>query len=1176
MDASQPQRPPKRPWRFLIALAVGNAMMLGYFLAPQTVGEQIRRELVTQLRAHYPHLDVRIGSGRIGTNGTLTLQGIELRTVPQRFGQKSLPVLQVGRLEVLGRLELDRLREGKPPIRPNKVIASDVVADLWQGADGRWSAEWLWPPLRMDDEYLRIEIRSGRLRVHRDDRMEQRPLEIDQIDAVLDLLGSPPTPDASSVADGSADPRGETTTRVSSRDGEERSFEFRFEVQAAAPFIDSVTLAGDVSGGRLRVTGQANGVRMDPVVAARLPRGLAERWPDLHRVSLLADLRYEFEGSLGSSKTLLGDPLRGLGIESTAEQAKGDWRFSVDGLVRDGRLEHEWLPQPLERLRGQFALHPGGIDILNASARLGDAELRLSATADSWSSQADWRGKLQADGLLINAALAEKMPGRVGTVWQDLRPQGQLDVDVDWERRAGRWSSWGATRLLGVDVEWADFPYPIAQLTGTVEFDETGARSDGLVGRIGGRSLNVAFDHKEGAASPSNWLELACDGPVTIDASLIAALTERDQPESSLERFVRSLSPGGQIHLAAARWDRDAAGNKRQSIDLKVSGGTLRYEGFPYPLYGVRGQILVQNEITRLIGFQAGNSDNAKILCEGYFLDAAARSEGPAPANSALAERVLATPPSAAVTTPNLANAVGYGDGWRLALRFQARDLPLDEALRAALTPDSRTIWDNLSPTGVLDQAEVTVEHAEAWDEPRILISARQAAKPAIDNRTISLRPVDIPYRIDLVEGAMRYDGDMVWIDSLDGRHDSTRISATGRCQRNESGRWRMDLNILSGSRLHPDTELIGSLPAQVRGGFQRLQLRGPLSARGRVGVWLPDAQYLDPAFDWDMVLQLEGNRIGDVGPVRDLRGEITMRGSQDASSAYAEGLVSIDSMHIGSQQITTIRGPYVIRNGLLLLGDAIPPPDNSPRSSGGSAGANWMTTRGRPLFGKVYGGTASLSGEVLLNDGSFDVLVAIADADVRTLLRELGQADSSVVGKAEGQVRLEGVVGASHLLKGAGSAKLSQANLYQLPFLISVFNLLRVKPSEAVAFTDGTARFSVYGNQVTFNELKLWGDLIALDGSGTMSRSQEVNLSFNTKVSPHNAWSYVTSPFGQDRYTLWTINVSGSLANPQIDRIGMEAVGGTLEKLLPGIAAPNAPSREAAGRSWWPGRWTR
>jgi hypothetical protein len=129
---------------------------------------------------------------------------------------------------------------------------------------------------------------------------------------------------------------------------------------------------------------------------------------------------------------------------------------------------------------------------------------------------------------------------------------------------------------------------------------------------------------------------------------------------------------------------------------------------------------------------------------------------------------------------------------------------------------------------------------------------------------------------------------------------------------------------------------------------------------------------------------------------------------------------------------------------------------------------------------------------------------------------------------------------------------------------------------SEAVAFTDGTARFSVYGNQVTFNELKLWGDLIALDGSGTMSRSQEVNLSFNTKVSPHNAWSYVTSPFGQDRYTLWTINVSGSLANPQIDRIGMEAVGGTLEKLLPGIAAPNAPSREAAGRSWWPGRWTR
>lgn len=1161
MDASQPQQSPRRSWRLLLAVALGNAIVLGYFLAPQTVGEQLRRQLKAELQAHYPHLDVRIGSGRLAGHGGVVLEGIELRTVPRRWGERSVPIVKVGRLEVLGKIELERLKEGKNPIRPYKVIAWEVVAELWKDPQGQWSPELIWPPLRMEDECPRIEVRGGKLRIHRDDRLEQRPLDIDQIDANLDLVTASAAATQSHAGD--------------------RPLEVRFEVRAAAAFLDAVSLRGELIDGKLQLTGEAGGVRLDPSVTQSLPRGLVDRWQELQRLSLLVDLRYELEGQVGtgSARARPGDPPGGIPAHGRAtsvweglilpddesDQPGGPWNYSVDGLVRDGRFEHEWLPQPLERLRGQFSLHPQGIDVLAAEARLGEAELRLSATSRSWSETADWDGRLTAKGLKMNASLAEKLPGRVGTVWEELRPQGVLDVDVAWMRRAGEWSSRGTTQLHGVDVEWAEFPYPVAQLLGTVEFDESGARSQGLVGRVGGRQVSIAFDHDEEDSDHSNWLELACDGPVPIDAALVGALTPRGESESGLECFVRSLTPAGQIHLVTARWDHDGTGKPRQRIDLKVTGGTLRYEGFPYPLYDVRGQIVVEDDLTRLIGFQAGNSDYARIHCEGYFWDDA----------DAVIDRAA---------DRGTGDAVGRAEppgqspeaGWRLELRFQARDLPLDEALRAALASDSRAIWDNLSPTGVLDYTEVAVQHHESWEEPRILISARQGAKPTIDNRTISLRPADIPYRIDLVEGAMRYDGDMVWIDSLDGRHDSTRISAEGRCQRTESGRWRMDLNVHSGSRLHLDAELIGSLPAQVRGGIQRLQLRGPLSARGRVGVWLPDSQFLEPAFDWDMILQLEGNRIGDVGMVQDLRGEITMRGTQDPKGAFAEGLVSIDSMHIGSQQITAIRGPYEIRDGLLLLGEAIPSPAKSARGATSLPPVGWGAARNRALNGKVYGGTASLSGEVLLTDGSFDVVLAIVDADLATMLRELGQADSSVRGKAEGQVRLEGMVGANHLLKGAGSAKISQANLYQLPLLISVFNLLRVKPSESVAFTDGTTRFTVYGDQVTFNELKLWGDLIALDGTGTMNRSLEVNLTFNTKVSPHNVWSYVASPFGQDRYTLWTLNVRGSLANPQIDRRGIEAVGGTLERLLPGIAGQGDSDRQASDRWRWLNRWNR
>jgi hypothetical protein len=379
-----------------------------------------------------------------------------------------------------------------------------------------------------------------------------------------------------------------------------------------------------------------------------------------------------------------------------------------------------------------------------------------------------------------------------------------------------------------------------------------------------------------------------------------------------------------------------------------------------------------------------------------------------------------------------------------------------------------------------------------------------------------------------------------------------------------------MDLNIHSGSRLHPDPELIGSLPSEVRGTFQKLQLRGPLSARGNVGVLLPDTRHPDPTVDWNVNFQLEGNRIGDVGPVRDLRGEITMRGLRDSNAVVADGMIRIDSMHIENQQITSITGPYGIRDDRLYLGEAmmqLTDKHATARTRGGNLRPGESLTRGLdplkpiPIQGKVFNGLASLSGDVLLSDGAFDVVVSIVDADVAKMLVDIGQADSNVKGVAQGQVRLEGVVGAPHLLKGAGSASLSQANLYQLPLLISVFNMLRVKPSESVAFTDGTARFSIYGDNVSFSELKLWGDLIQLDGTGTMNRSHEVDLSFNTRVSPQNIWSVVTDSFGESNYTLMTLYVRGPLENAQVERRAMDAVGGTLERLMPGISELSEPA---------------
>lgn len=1094
MDAEpkpQPQRKPRRFRWFLVALILINLAVVGYLFAPQTAGDQIRRQLRSKLQAHYSHLDVRISSGRVGKHGLVVIEGIEFWTRDGGRSQPQRPILRIASLLVHTNLNIDRLLDGAMPVCPTQIVARDVVADVWQDESGHWSPELLWPPLVMDGGCPSIEIRNGRLRLHRDATLSTRPLELDQIQATVGLTrNSLPSATAKPKINGS------------------------FEITASGAFVDTIRLSGQMQDGKLSISGDAQTLRIDSSLLAKLPMLSPEAMESIRGVNVTTDVRWTAAGEVGPK----------------ADRPT----FGIDCAIREGRFEHAKLPQPLERLTGKIAMHRDGIEVQWAQGKFGDADLRLSGTVLGWSSEADLSGRLNATGLLVNERLARKMPEAMGRAWNGIRPEGPIDLDLEFSREMQLWRTSGNAELHGVDVQMSIFPYPVSQLIGSLRFDNERVSTTGLSGRIGGQRLSVAFDQMRGGRPGATWLQMAADGPVAIDSPLLASLTPMGQPTSRLEKFVRTLAPSGSLHLVAARFDRNEQGKTRKSLDLRVAGGSLRYKEFPYPLYDVRGQITVHDDWVRLVGFQASNTDNAKILCDGSFL-----------------------------TMPRDQPHPTDGD-WQVALQFRTRDLPLDETLRAALATDSRDLWDQLSPTGVIDQADVSIHHADRWPAPKIVISANQFPRPTIDNRTVSLRAASIPYRIDIVEGAVRFDGNEVKIYSLDGRHDSTRIAADGRCVQTDSGQWHMELNIHSGSRLHPDPELIGSLPTEVRGAFQRLQLRGPLSARGTVGVLLPDIRHPDPTVDWDINFQLEGNRIGDVGPVHDLRGEITMRGLRDADSVVAQGMVQIDSMHIQNQQITSITGPYGIRDDRLFLGEALTQLMDS--GSIGRPGAvlsnNNAAFKASPIQGKVFNGIASLSGDVLLSDGAFDVVVSIVDADVAKMLVDIGQADSNVKGVAQGQVRLEGVVGAGHLLKGAGSASLSQANLYQLPLLISVFNMLRVKPSEAVAFTSGNARFSIYDDNVNFSELRLWGDLIELDGQGTMNRAGEVDLSFDTRMSPQNMWSFVTDTFGESNYTLMTLYVRGPLANAQVERRAMEAVGGTLERLIPGKSDLSEPPK--------------
>ncbi len=115
----------------------------------------------------------------------------------------------------------------------------------------------------------------------------------------------------------------------------------------------------------------------------------------------------------------------------------------------------------------------------------------------------------------------------------------------------------------------------------------------------------------------------------------------------------------------------------------------------------------------------------------------------------------------------------------------------------------------------------------------------------------------------------------------------------------------------------------------------------------------------------------------------------------------------------------------------------------------------------------------------------------------------------------------------------------------------MQVLNLLRITPTEDVAFTDGEVEFTIFGDTTTFNDLEIWGDLVVLHGGGTLDRRRELDLTFNTRVSPQNTFTKLIGPLKSQRYTLWTIDVRGPLHALEIERRSLEGVGETLERLF-------------------------
>ncbi|MEE8141948.1 MAG: AsmA family protein, partial [Planctomycetota bacterium] len=342
-----------------------------------------------------------------------------------------------------------------------------------------------------------------------------------------------------------------------------------YELQgwASYPSVRRIQLSG---GGNLQTrefkgTLEILRLRIDDYFRSRIPQQFV-KVIDAYQINGMANLIFDFEVREGRFDT---------------------WKARLE--VIEASLAMRTLPVTIDSISGLVLVTPNRIVIsepLKGLAWHGAAELSGAIDfAEGEIRNADFRVKL--DHIPLSRETRRLLPESQAQAWDQLSPKGRLGLSLH---------AWGSElppseidlklRFDGVTIEYRDFPYPLENLTGTVE--------------IG--TENIFLDLRGG--SPEAPIQIFGTAPVQpgeqeldmhlrmknllLDSRLEAAM------HPSLRGVWQRYSPGGRADLEI--WVNRPPGmdeNMLLVLTLTAKRASMRYAGFNYLIEDLKGEIRV-------------------------------------------------------------------------------------------------------------------------------------------------------------------------------------------------------------------------------------------------------------------------------------------------------------------------------------------------------------------------------------------------------------------------------------------------------------------------------------------------------------------------------------------------------------------------------------------------------
>jgi len=186
----------------------------------------------------------------------------------------------------------------------------------------------------------------------------------------------------------------------------------------------------------------------------------------------------------------------------------------------------------------------------------------------------------------------------------------------------------------------------------------------------------------------------------------------------------------------------------------------------------------------------------------------------------------------------------------------------------------------------------------------------------------------------------------------------------------------------------------------------------------------------------------------------------------------------------------------------------------------------------------------------------SYALELVVRDADVRALAWE--KADEKMQGQLNASLSLEGSWGNAAQRRGRGDVMVTGRDMYRIPLVLGLLQVTNLALPISSPFNEATARYSVDGELISFQNIELRSDTMVMSGDGNLDfGSKKVRLSFITDNPKGLKVPLLNDLLQGARQELLRIHVNGTIQEPKVSAGVMGTFTTTVDEVMKGDPPP-------------------